>query len=171
VAAFVGERILLYFLIWLLGVAAVLTPVPAPLRMGGLVRRVAILALGGALLASLAASKLGLLSSFAGDIAVGSACAALVWALQSAGPITRPSLARLAPKLAGFSYTLYLAHLPPLVFGTAAVVAAGGARWQPDAIGLAAGLVIASAVLAYSYALSRITEAKTAWVRARLFGN
>lgn len=170
IATLVGERILFYFAIWILGVAAFLAPVPEALIRGGWPRRIALVASGTALLAALVASKTGVLAGFAADLAVAAACAFLVALLQVAtGPVS-PRLARLAPKLAGFSYTLYLAHLPLLVFGAAAIVAAGGARWQPNALSLAACAAIAAAVMAYAYGLSRLTEAKTAWLRVHLFG-
>lgn len=78
--------------------------------------------------------------------------------------------ARLAKTLAGFSYTLYLVHLPPLVFGAAAISAAGGGRWQPGLGHLAFGTAIALAILGYAFALSRVTEARTDAIRRRHFG-
>ena len=171
IAILVGERILLYFTIWLLGVMAFLAPLPVIFLRDGWPRRVVLAGAGTALLAAMALLRLGGLPGFAADLAVAVACALLVALLQAAPGQPSPRLARLAPKLAGFSYTLYLAHLPPLVFGAAAIVAAGGARWQPDAVSLAAAAAIAMAVFAYAYGLSRLTEAKTAWLRARLFGD
>lgn len=76
--------------------------------------------------------------------------------------------ARLAKASAGFSYTLYLVHLPALVFLRAGLSAAGIRQWQPDLPHLSLGVTIASGTLVYAWLISRVTEARTADVRVKL---
>ncbi|MFN0043085.1 MAG: acyltransferase family protein [Alphaproteobacteria bacterium] len=168
IALLVGERILLYFTIWLMGAAVQLVPLPYQWAQRGWRRAVVLGAAISAWLGAMVAAKAALLPAFAGDAAVGAATALIVYLLQTAPGVPRAATARLAKTLAGFSYTLYLAHLPPLVFGAAAILAAGGERWQPGLKQLAFGTAIALATLGYAFALSRITEARTDTVRRRL---
>jgi peptidoglycan/LPS O-acetylase OafA/YrhL len=62
--------------------------------------------------------------------------------------------------LAGFSYTLYVAHYPVLTFLQAWIV--GPTRWQPELrlLGFAAFLCVLIVVV-YVYPLARITEGRT----------
>ena len=64
-------------------------------------------------------------------------------------------------RFAGFSYTLYLVHLPPLVFVHAWLYARGIARWQPDAQHLLLAGVLSVATVVYAYVISLGTEART----------
>lgn len=65
----------------------------------------------------------------------------------------------IASRLAGMSYTLYLTHLPVLVFICAALLT--GERWQPSADRLTVVGLILLVVFLYSFAISTVTEAKT----------
>jgi peptidoglycan/LPS O-acetylase OafA/YrhL len=170
IALLVGERILLYFLIWLFGVGAFLTPPNAALARRGLIRSAALAGTGAVLLVLLAAGKLHPLPQPAGDMAVGIVCAVLVYLFAHTPSadvqIEKSLFGKLAHLSAGFSYTLYLAHLPALVFLCAWLAR----RWQPDFVHGLYGLAITAGVLAYAFALSRVTEARTGWVRRALFG-
>lgn len=169
IALLVGERILLYFAIWLFGVVAFLMPVSASLARRGLPRSAALAGTGALLLLLLVASKLHVVSQTAGDMTVGVVCAILVYLFAhtpSEEDDGRTFFGRLAHLAAGFSYTLYLAHLPALVFLCAWLAQ----RWQPDLVHGLYGLMIAAGTLIYAFALSRITEARTEQVRRALFG-
>jgi peptidoglycan/LPS O-acetylase OafA/YrhL len=65
--------------------------------------------------------------------------------------------------LANFSYTLYLVHMPFLVFINALILKEN--RWQPDALHIFFGLVLFVITIAYSFIISYFTEAKTTIVR------
>ena len=166
----VGERILLYFSIWLMGAAILFVPLPYQWARHGVPRATALGVVMSTWLAAMAASKAALLPPFAEDMVAGLATAAVVYLLQIAPGMPSPFTARLAKTLVGFSYTLYLAHLPPLVFGAAAIAAMGGGRWQPELGNLAIGTAVALVILVYAFALSRTTEARTDAFRRRLSG-
>jgi peptidoglycan/LPS O-acetylase OafA/YrhL len=65
--------------------------------------------------------------------------------------------------LAGFSYTLYLVHVPFLVFLQSATMTVS--RWQPDASHLALAAILFILVLVYAFLISRLTENKSDVVR------
>jgi peptidoglycan/LPS O-acetylase OafA/YrhL len=134
---------------------------------------------GGARLALLAAfvgiaSVLRTLHPFAEfslgeDLAVGAAFAALLWSLG------RPAVRGAAQddwagRLAGFSYSLYLVHVPLLFLIAAASLQGFGAaaRLQPGAESAALFAAAMATVLGLAYAVSRVTEARTDEVRRRL---
>jgi peptidoglycan/LPS O-acetylase OafA/YrhL len=71
-----------------------------------------------------------------------------------------------ARKLAGFSYTLYLVHLPALILLRALVDPRGD--WQPDVLHLAYALGIGTLMMAYAYWVAECTEGQTAIVRRRV---
>jgi len=82
---------------------------------------------------------------------------------------------RLGRIFAGFSYSLYLVHVP-IVFLIRAVLMHSGwlpkARWQPDGVHLLIGAAVSAAVFSYAFALAQMTEARTSvvrsWVRNRV---
>ncbi len=71
-----------------------------------------------------------------------------------------------ARKLAGFSYTLYLLHLPALLLLRGLLNPLG--NWQPDALHLTYALGIGLFMLIYAYLVAELTEARTARVRRYL---
>jgi peptidoglycan/LPS O-acetylase OafA/YrhL len=68
-----------------------------------------------------------------------------------------------ARKLAGFSYTLYLVHLPALILLRAVLDPQGD--WQPDALHLGYASAIGLMIMLYAYGVAECTEAHTATVR------
>lgn len=68
-----------------------------------------------------------------------------------------------ARKLAGFSYTLYLLHLPALILLRGILDPQGD--WQPDVLHLAYALGIGLFIMSYSYCVAEFTEGNTATVR------
>lgn len=166
----VGPVIRIFFGIWLLGFAALLLP----LHRGG--RRwsgAMLVAAGAAVAGTLALVRIEAFPSpFAADAALGVAFLALVCAILRAGPGTAAAGAQPArrgrgipARLAGFSYTLYLVHMPLLVFLSALVAGNGAARWQPDAAHLLLLAPVSALVLGYAYGVAQLTEERTAQVR------
>ncbi len=162
-AIFVGRTIFSYFFIWLLGAAAVLAP---PVKMGPrFCSAVRLGALGLCFVVLLVQKRIGMIG-FAADAALALPILLLVYVLANTPEATkglwdRLKLGRFSHGIAGFSYTLYLVHLPLLIFLSAAVIWAGGLRWQPDFAHGAIGIGIALLAISYAWAVSRLTEAHT----------
>jgi peptidoglycan/LPS O-acetylase OafA/YrhL len=95
----------------------------------------------------------------------------LLWILLSATNISRPSVGeRTSRELARFSYTLYVVHMPFLLFVTA--LTAGNGRWVPDLLHIGEGLGILLLALAYAYGVATVAEFRTdtvrRWIERRL---
>jgi peptidoglycan/LPS O-acetylase OafA/YrhL len=162
----VGSRIAVYFLMWLAG-AFVALPRLAKWRESrrgfGLLGWVSVAAFGGALTISRfdALSRFGDLHLFVIAFLFVPVLDAIVRIKGQVRPSAYASLSRL---LAGFSYTLYLTHMPLLFFIRAKL--ASQPRWQPDGLHLAFGAAIVLAVLTYAYGVFWLTESRTDWVRS-----
>lgn len=166
-----GSLFRFYFCVWCLGaiVATTWTRRAFP-RIGS---APAIVAVGGFVVALLAA-RLRLLGSRAGeDFSLGLATACLVASrlarhagMPGAAPISavRREYSRWGDVLAGFSFTLYATHYPVVTFFQAWLV--GRQRWLPSVphavVATAFGIAV---IVFYSYPLSRATEARTDAVR------
>jgi peptidoglycan/LPS O-acetylase OafA/YrhL len=113
-------------------------------------------------------SALGSLAVVWRDYLIGGVFAAVVWViLHLQGEPNQDGVASRAAKLlAGQSYTLYVVHVPLLVFLRAAL--GGPLQWQlsPATVAMAAGLAVLC--LVYSYGIAQLTEARTELVRQRL---
>jgi peptidoglycan/LPS O-acetylase OafA/YrhL len=164
VSIFIGPKIFAYFFIWLLGAAAIFAPA---MKAKPSFRTVAL-----GLSLALCLGTVFLRRRFAMPDLVGDALLALptlilVYILANGtGAITngvwgRLRLSKISHGLAGFSYTLYLVHLPVLIFLHAAVIWSGGVRWQPDLAHGLAGIGIAVLMVGYAWTLSQLTEART----------
>jgi peptidoglycan/LPS O-acetylase OafA/YrhL len=166
ISLMVGSRIILYFIMWLAG-AVVALPQLASWRRSrkgfGLLGLVSVAAFGVAL----AISRFDGLSHF-GDLHLFVIAFLFVPVLEAIVRIdgqARPgAYASLSGLLAGFSYTLYLTHMPLLFFIRASL--ASQPRWQPDGLHLAYGATIALALLAYAYGVYWLTESRTDRVRS-----
>jgi peptidoglycan/LPS O-acetylase OafA/YrhL len=73
-------------------------------------------------------------------------------------------------ELAGFSYTLYLIHLPILIFIRSWFGYLGIGKWQLTIGHILGGFVIIVLVIMFAYLISRVTEAKTAKIRNLILG-
>jgi peptidoglycan/LPS O-acetylase OafA/YrhL len=166
---FGGERLRFYFPLWLMGalVAGVWSRWRVPGRVASMALRGTALMLFGAMLVLARARFFG--HQDRDDVVLAVATSVLLLSLLvTARPTGAGALARAyagaANHLAGFSYTLYLIHFPPLVFVHAALM--NGTRWAPDAKHLALGLALSCAVIwLFAYPLARLTERHTERVR------
>jgi peptidoglycan/LPS O-acetylase OafA/YrhL len=159
---FVGETICLYFLIWLLGAAINLAPEESGGR-GSL--WVVIAAAAVVLIVAVLKFKPG--STEYSDFLVGIASAVLILALLRGRARSKSGVySRAARGLAGFSYTLYVVHLPALVFISAWLVPQR--RWQPDAVHVAIVVALGICALAYAFGIAQLTEHRTDAVRSRV---
>lgn len=176
IAKLVGHDILCWGSIWLMGTVAARTP---RLRISRMTGRVLSSGISVGLAVVLVRDRL-LTNDIAlsRDLIVGALFALLLYALRcvphdervvtsDGSRLTRPLVA-----LAGFGYTLYLVHEPPLALLREWIIARPHHRWTPSLAHLAAGAAIVAAIVCYAWGVSRLTEARTddvrAWLRRRL---
>jgi peptidoglycan/LPS O-acetylase OafA/YrhL len=156
----VGRDILIRFPIWLLGAVVALT---APYIRG----RQICLACGAGLLhvSTLWVSRAHIAGKVVADYIVGISFATFLLAvLTFRDPSHNSGYARKAKLLAGFSYTLYLVHLPFLVF-VRALLLPNNERWTPDGRNLICGVLLVTFATLYAYGIATLTEFKTESVR------
>lgn len=176
VAWAIEPKILEWGPIWLMGVAAARAPrIPLSRRASATLA----MALGAVLVGVLAWHRATTNDiTFARDATVGALCALVIYALrcgpEDAGAAVRAParITRAFLALAGFGYTLYLVHEPPLAFLRECIIARPHQRWTPSPVHITIGVAIVAAIVAYAYAISRVTEARTddvrAWLQRRL---
>ena len=162
---FIGAQISFYFLIWLAGALVgrlqpakkFKSPIPALPWLAGLI-----------FVGALAWSRTHRLSSdLLTDYIVGFCFAVWLYTLLlGSREDVSPAYVYVARKLASFSYTLYLVHLPALLLLRGLLNPQGS--WQPDPRHFAYALGIGLLVLTYAYGVAEFTEARTASVRNRL---
>jgi peptidoglycan/LPS O-acetylase OafA/YrhL len=149
-----------YFVIWLMGVAVAVIPIPFRRALPWLV----------VLLAALINSNFGFGKIYLRDLCVGAACSLLIGAVKN-GSRFPPAFARTHERLSGFSYSLYLFHFPLLIFCLSVLNECG--LWNRSS-GMGERFALFGALLlicvGISYGLSRLTEAKTPEVRKVLLG-
>jgi peptidoglycan/LPS O-acetylase OafA/YrhL len=173
VVFFVGREIVEWMSVWLLGVAAVRAPriqIPAVTP-----KSVLAAAFGVFVLVTLLEHRTVNVISLSGDIAVGVGFAMFLYAAfcrDAATPASAaaPRFSRPWEQLAGFSYTLYLFHQPPLAFANAWLSYARHSRWQPTLGHVLLMLTVVVAIVVYSYGASRCTEARTDQLRRLIAG-
>jgi peptidoglycan/LPS O-acetylase OafA/YrhL len=157
---FIGRSIAYYFLIWLLGAAISFARPLAFINTEKRVNSFILLTLTLFISFLLFFHRLPPYASFLRDLALGATFVGFMYALLHKKEQKKNTLQdQVSKNLAGFSYTLYLVHYPPLIFFQAWLYSTG--RWLPghDQFGL---LIITFLVLlTYAYLLSRLTEAKT----------
>jgi peptidoglycan/LPS O-acetylase OafA/YrhL len=167
-----GGAMRFYFAIWSLGaLLAILWRVrPRPCAHAAVTA-----ASGATFAAALLIGRLRLLHSAAlEDAVLGVATVLFVLVLlargehavrQPAAGCSATGYATYGDVVAGFSYTLYVAHYPVLTFLAAWRMSAE--RWQPTSLNLLSGVAIAIAVIVlYVYPIARLTEGRTEAVRS-----
>jgi peptidoglycan/LPS O-acetylase OafA/YrhL len=162
---FIGPLISLYFLIWLGG--AFLGRIQASPRFKFKFKSLPYWT-GLLFLGALAWSRTHRFSSdLLTDYVVGFCFALWLYALllgtrEDVSPVYEFG----ARKLAGFSYTLYLIHLPALILLRGWLNPRG--NWLPDPLHLVYAFGIALLILMYAYCIAEFTEGRTGSVRRRL---
>jgi peptidoglycan/LPS O-acetylase OafA/YrhL len=165
---FIGHAIALAGLIWLMGVLIHFLP---PLRIEhALPRRLLILAAAGACVATLAWCKVH--SNPASDYLLGAVVTALIYVILCCSRTPAPRAYRwTAQTLSHSSYTLYLVHLPFVVFVIAWV---GHIRLQPTASQLLLMLAIFAAALIYAqivwFLFEKRTDTLREWIKPFVLG-
>lgn len=166
IAWFVRGGILQLFPVWLAGTVLALLP-PPRLSM----RSRIVTAILYSPLAFVFAKAHGL-SSLLSDYLFGIATFIFLWVILSAtGRAKQDSIfTRVSRSLARSSYTLYVVHVPFVLFLTAWFL--GTRRWVPDAQHILAGLAILAGTLVYANLVAAATEFRTdsirRWVEGKL---
>jgi peptidoglycan/LPS O-acetylase OafA/YrhL len=175
--AFLGKNIVLYFLIWLLGVVVSALP---PLRFSqqqfrrfGMPFTLALvlgaLMYGKYYVSANGVANFDMIQGFPADFLVSLAFACFLYTVVH-GCSTATSkhvsrFSRIASGLAGFSYTLYLTHYPIINFLRISVGSGTWGTWQPNMLNLILGSFIMIGILLYAWIISRITERWTPSIR------
>lgn len=164
IAFLIGHSILLYFLIWLMGAlisSATTSKIINSKKTFKLFCCLSILILASCLtIVRINIIKSEILS----DFLVGIAASILVYVLLHDRTQAQKGIyGAFSHTIAGFSYTLYVVHLPLLVFIRAYLV--HSSRWQPTIFNLGLGLFICAIVFVYAFTISCFTEAKTDKIR------
>jgi len=158
IANFVGLSVLSGFVLWLLGVGISVLPAPPSGKLTTLATCFSFLLLLGAVGVTRAVP----LPFFAADLIVAAGCCSFLYALrgyQNACPVRMYRV--VANWLARSSYTLYLVHLPPMVF----LATAMHAPWKLQSGHTMLFLLLLLAILLYANVLYLLFEANTARVR------
>ncbi len=164
VALFIGRWMLGEFSIWLLGVALIFLPRPHWLkaRQHSLFLAIAFLFVIVQLILTFDPRKLEGRGNT--DYILAIAVTIFIYALlhhpQPVGGLYK----KIASQAAGFSYTLYLTHMPVLVFFSAWL----NHRNPPTARNFLLPLAILCGTIAYSYGIAMIFEHNTDRIRKRL---
>jgi peptidoglycan/LPS O-acetylase OafA/YrhL len=156
---FVGSVVGILFPVWLLGAALVFV---APPKAGARVRGLCC-ALYVPVVFLLARER-SFSVALADDI-LGCATFLLVWFLLSASEKAEPQAmnVRFWRGMSRFSFTLYVVHMPFLLF--LASLSVGTTRWLPDALHLTWGLGVLMLALVFALAVAWGTEFRTDTVR------
>jgi len=164
VAYFIGSWMFQGFFIWLLGVSLVFIPKPANriLRHYWMFFGFSLFALLGILLVSILASFPQKYSFF--DHILGVFVAFFLYTLLHSPMQIGRAYKSYTKGIAGFSYTLYLAHMPFLLFFAALV----NHRSQASVGMFSVSVGILVMTILYSYGLARIFERNTDAVRKML---
>ena len=167
----IGKNIILYFPIWLLGTAVCLLPQVSFLkRKQSLMTTCIALSLfcGIVMVTHIGTLKSLLYNSvlFIDYLTATTFAILLYYMLHNQSLADRGTYAKVSKWLANFSYTLYVVHMPVLVFLRAALVT--DTPWLPTPRYVSFGVAIASGCVVYAYVISRLTEAKTDLVRGKV---
>jgi peptidoglycan/LPS O-acetylase OafA/YrhL len=167
----VGREILFLFPVWLLGVILAFSP-----RLSWARSQRFLFVSAVPLVITLAMVALNKIPAehYMGRYAVAVTFSVFLFAvLQQQGSDDGMGMyARTAALLAGFSYTLYLTHLPILVFLRA--VWTYERAWPSDLLHWCMEYAVCLGCIVYAYLISRLTESRTervrGWLKLRFFG-
>lgn len=172
ISLFVGQRIMVYFLIWLLGA---LIPLIKPLKLDNkIIRYLLLLFTGSIAILSTQYERTNWdvsWSNFVPDLLVGLSFAFLIYLIISFfNSKAKSSYMNIPKQLAGFSFTLYLAHYPLANF---IFTWLNSTYWPFKETPLSIKIMFAIGILIYTWLLAQITEKNTdkvnVWLAKRFF--
>jgi peptidoglycan/LPS O-acetylase OafA/YrhL len=147
--------IVLYGLIWLLGVAAFTLRRIAVVRV---YRNMLLVPSGIILLAALALTRVSILTGFAADFTIGAAVAGMLAPLSEM-KLTNSILTKLSRAAAEFSYTLYLVHFPIAAFLGCYILK--NQRLTPNLTSATIYMALLAIVVVYAWGVYLIFERNT----------
>ncbi|MDR7000618.1 acyltransferase [Neobacillus niacini] len=162
----VGQRITIYFLVWLLGA---IIPLINPLKISNKYASYTILTV--VTLIAILSTQYSTIGwsvswySFGHDLSVGLSFSILIYIVISFYNVKRNSKTNIPNHLASISYTLYLAHYPIANFVMVWLVSP---LWPFEYTTLTIKLSIAMFVLLYSWLVAKLTERHTSKVRLKV---
>ena len=161
---FIGKLIALYFLVWLLGALIGLCP-----SIGITKSKSLGVCLGLLFIATILAPRFKLIpTGVLSDVLVSTTFAALLYFILNHAFQPPPrSYAKVAHACSNASYSLYLVHVPILVFLNACIIG-HSSRWLPASNHLIQSILVAGFVFLYTYGVWYLTEAKTGQVRKKI---
>lgn len=166
----VGRGIAFYFPIWLLGSVLCFTREMTMFQNRPLMLYLATIAAGLVFIAATMAGHIGSVKSFFGNSVIAtdyltavSFAMFLAVVLQRTQPLKISCYVRLSQLLASFSFSLYIVHLPLLLFLRAALTDAK--PLTPNAFAVSLAIAITFIVIAYATLIAYVTEARTNIVR------
>lgn len=167
----IGKDIAIYFPIWLLGTTVCLLPQVSFIKreQSPMTTGIAICLFCGMVSVTHMGALKNLLSHsiiFIDYINATTFAILLYYILHNHSPGDRGTYAKVSKWLANFSYTLYVVHIPVLVFLRAALVP--DTPWLPTPSYVAFGIAVALGCVVYAYMISRFTEANTELVRDKV---
>jgi peptidoglycan/LPS O-acetylase OafA/YrhL len=164
IATGITKEILLAFPVWLVG--ALLHAVPSRIPAAVWFRALAAVSYTAFFFGMSALDHMGWIGQgILGDSLLGLGTFGFIWVLLSAKEqADKTMLNQFVRKTASFSYTLYLAHTPILIFTVALL--ARDTRWFPDTGVAALAICVLILVVAYAWLLATVTEFKTDKVRS-----
>jgi peptidoglycan/LPS O-acetylase OafA/YrhL len=161
ILTFVGAGIALLFLVWLLGFGVSVLPLGIPARY----RQAVTIACLLQFLAVNALIRTHAIRSQTAAGLLGVSFALFLYAIVHARhPVRSMAYQHVATRFAGFSYTLYLVHLPFLTFLTALVITPWHA-WPKNPPYLLAAVLLVIAAYTYGWVLYLLFERNTEQVR------
>jgi peptidoglycan/LPS O-acetylase OafA/YrhL len=167
VLIFVGKAIALYFTIWLVGFVVGIVPA-SKLSRNRAFRAAALCCLVGSLILSRLHAH-G--NSFVIDAVIALCVALVVYSVlgEREDGSGNALYNKAAHGLSNISYTMYLVHVPFLVFVNSRVIGKGQ-LWQPDPKHLLLAAAIGGSVLLYTLIVWKLTESRTEEVRRVVSG-
>ncbi len=154
------QGLIAYGLTWLFGVIAF--AIAQRVSLGGLTKIAMTIATLVCLVTVLVMSRLGILSSFTGDVVISATFAAALVPLVQMETKVR-IFAKLARVIAEFSYSLYLTHFPLLAFLSCCFLA--NRRMLPDLTSFTIYAALFLVVMIYAYGVYFAFERNTAAVQ------
>lgn len=170
VAVFVGKSIILYFPIWLMGGFLCVVPRCTALFRANMFKVALVMS---AMLCAVAIFSGHLAavktyfgpSTIAADYATSIAFTMFLYVvMHDSRSESDNAYSRFARRAAGFSYTLYVVHIPLLIILRAALIS--GRPWEPRLLYILAAIPLTVVGLVYASVISSVSEARTAEVRS-----
>lgn len=170
---FVGFRISLLFLVWLFGVMVFIYYRSKNYKLEKGTWFFKLFLIIQFLIVLLMARYLLIKNALLMDFIFGFSIALCLWGILS---FSKKDIGEwykvITKKFAGFSYTLYVVHLPLVVFIHGMISAKTGyfslGRWNPDPIHLMVAAAIFIVVMLYAYLIALMTENKTPIIRHKI---